>query len=111
MLNTDSSGAVVSQGAVGQDMTDLFAIQETSLALLRGDRAGCLPVRRKEKRGGGGTQQISVRSSLAFHGSVLRDFANSRGRPKNKNTSLGPFNRWEHQNCSTARTGLSSHTA
>ena len=34
-------------------MTDLFAIQETSLAVLRGDRAVCLLVQRKEARGGG----------------------------------------------------------
>jgi hypothetical protein len=40
---------------------------------------------------------------------VLSGFANLWGRPKNENKSLGPFNRQEHQNCSTARTGLAPY--
>jgi hypothetical protein len=33
-----------------------------------------------------------IHSSLAFRGFVLRSFAKSHGRPKNKNTPPGPFN-------------------
>jgi len=45
--------------------------------------------------------------SLAFRGFELRGFANSWSRPINTNTiSVGPFSGYEHQNCSTTRTGL-----
>jgi amino acid permease len=33
---------------------------------------------------------LTIHSSIAFRGFVLRGFANSQGRPQNKNTSLGP---------------------
>jgi len=33
-------------------------------------------------------------------------FANSQGRHRNENTSLGPFSGYEQQNCLTAGTGL-----
>jgi len=36
----------------------------------------------------------------------LHDFANSYGRPENKNTLLGPVSGQEHQNCSLSRTVL-----
>jgi hypothetical protein len=51
-------------------------------------------------------KQSRVHSFLAFRGFELCGFGNSRGSPKNKNTSLEPFNGQEHQNCSTARTDL-----
>lgn len=47
-----------------------------------------------------------VHLSLSFRGCVLRRFANLRGCPKNKSTSLGPFSGKEHQNCSTTRTSF-----
>ena len=53
-----------------------------------------------------GKTMQNIQSSLAFRGFVLPGFANSEGRPKNNNTSLWPCNGSEHQNCSTARTGL-----
>lgn len=40
-------------------------------------------------------------SSLAFDNFVLRDFANSLGRPENENMSLELFDGQEHQNCLT----------
>ena len=46
-----------------------------------------------------------VHFSLAFRGFVLRG-SQIQGSPKNKSTSLGPFNGQQHQNCSTTRTGL-----
>lgn len=48
----------------------------------------------------------SLSTTVNPHGFVLRGFASSRGRPKNKNMSLGPFNGYVHQNCSTGGTGL-----
>jgi hypothetical protein len=47
-----------------------------------------------------------IESYLSFRRFLLRIFANSRGRPKNKNISLIPFSRQEHQNFSTTRTGI-----
>ena len=44
--------------------------------------------------------------SLSLRGFVLRGFANLRGCPKNKCTSLGPCSGKEHQNCSTIRTSF-----
>ena len=51
-------------------------------------------------------QILKLQPSLAFRGNLPRHFANSRGRHKNTNTSLGSFSGSERQNCSTTRIGL-----
>ena len=67
-------------------MTDLFAIQETSLAVLRGGGGIELFVYLYSGRRGGGHNRFQYTHPL-----VLRGFANSRGHIKNKNMSLGSF--------------------
>jgi hypothetical protein len=49
---------------------------------------------------------LSVHSSLIFRGFSFCRFENSRGRPNNKNMSLGPLNEQEHQYGFTTRTGV-----
>ena len=49
---------------------------------------------------------LDVHSSFVFHGFFPRGFVNLRSRSKNKNTSLRPIYRQEHQNFSITRRSL-----
>jgi hypothetical protein len=59
------------------------------------------------------SEPFNVYSFFAFRWFVLRGFANSLGRPENKNTSLGSINGQGYKNCSETAIGLQaiSHSA